>query len=331
MGIVKDILYTSSNKKFLSAFKNQSIFPYYHIVKDSAVAHIEHLYAFKNVQQFSNDLEILTTNYKALNPKELIDNKKLNNTFLLTFDDGLEEIYSVIFPILKAKNISAVFFINPNFVDNTVGLYKHYISIIITHLEKNNFQIDTLKEIGNILNFTFDSSADFKKKIISIKYADREKVKEILTYLDLDIQTYLQTEKPYISKNQIQEMIDAGFYFGGHTMNHPPLHQLSHEQQKKEIIDSIEWLKQNFNIDYSLFAFPFSDKLVSKKLMQELFEYDENLKIFGNSGLKNDIDSRIIQRFSLENPHKQTEKQIVTENLYKSFNKLIGKYNIKRK
>lgn len=331
MGIVKDILYTSSNKTFLSAFKNQSIFPYYHLVKNSAVAHIEHLYAFKNVQQFTNDLEILTTNYKALNPKELIDNKKLNNTFLLTFDDGLEEIYSVIFPILKEKNISAVFFINPNFVDNTVGLYKHYISIIITHLEKNNFQIDTLKEIGNILHFTFESSADFKQKIISIKYADRDKVKEILTYLDLDIQTYLQTEKPYISKNQIQEMMDAGFYFGGHTMNHPPLHQLSHEEQKKEIIDSIEWLKQNFNIDYSLFAFPFSDKLISKKLMQELFEYDENLKIFGNSGLKNDMDSRIIQRFSLENPQKQTEKQIVTENLYKSFNKLIGKYNIKRK
>ena len=331
MGVVKDILYKFSNRNFQKGFKNQSIFPYYHLVRDSKIAHIEHLYEYKNIQQFSNDLEILTKHYKSLDPKELFENKKVNNTFLLTFDDGLEEIYSVIFPILKAKNINAIFFINPNFVDNKMGLYKHYISIIITHLEKNNFQIDTLKEIGNILNFTFESSADFKKKIISIKYADREKVNEVIKLLNLDMKSYLKTEKPYISKDQIQEMIDAGFYFGGHTMNHPPLHQLSHEEQKREIIESIEWLKQNFNINYSLFAFPFSDKLISKKLMQELFEYDENLKIFGNSGLKNDIDSRIIQRFSLENPHKQTEKQIVTENLYKSFNKLIGKYNIKRK
>lgn len=331
MGIVKDILYKSANRSFLKAFKNQSIFPYYHIVKDSKVAHIEHLYEYKNIQQFSNDLEILTSHYKSLNPKDLLENKKANNTFLLTFDDGLEEIYSVIFPILKEKNISAIFFINPNFVDNKVGLYKHYISFIITHLEKSDFESTTLKKIGDILNFTSDSSADFKKKIINIKYANRKKVDEVLAFLNIDIETYLKTEKPYISKDQIQEMMDAGFYFGGHTMNHPPLHQLSHQEQKKEIIESIEWLKQNFDINYSLFAFPFSDKLISKKLIQELFDYDKNLILFGNSGLKNDIDNRIIQRFSLENPHKNTEKQIVTENLYKSFNKLIGKYNIKRK
>ena len=331
MGIVKDILYKSANKNFLKAFKNQSIFPYYHLVKDSKVAHIEHLYAYKNVQQFSNDLEILTSHYKSLHPEDLMQNNKANNTFLLTFDDGLEEIYSVIFPILKAKNISAIFFINPNFVDNQVGSYKHYISIIIGHLEKSDFESTTLKEIGDILNFTSDSSADFKKKIIGIKYEDRKKVDEVLAFLNIDIETYLKTEKPYISKDQIQEMLNAGFYFGGHTMNHPPLHQLSHQEQKKEIIDSIQWFKQNFYINYSFFAFPFSDKLISNTLIRELFEYDKNLILFGNSGLKNDINNRIIQRFSLENPQKNTEKQIVTENLYKSFNKLIGKYNIKRK
>ena len=118
-------------------------------------------------------MEILTSHYKSLNPKYLLENKKANNTFLLTFDDGLEEIYSVIFPILKAKNISAIFFITPNFVDNKVGLYKHYISFIITHLEKSDFESTTLKKIGDILTFTSDSSADFKKKIINIKYANR--------------------------------------------------------------------------------------------------------------------------------------------------------------
>lgn len=96
-------------------------------------------------------------------------------------------------------------------------------------------------------------------------------------------------------------------------------------------MDSVEWLKQNFLINYSFFAFPFSDKSVSKKLVHKLFEYDKNIKLFGNSGLKKDIDTRIIQRFSLENPSKNTEKQLVTENLYKYFNKLTGNYNIKRK
>ncbi|WP_432671536.1 polysaccharide deacetylase family protein [Flavobacterium sp. SM2513] len=331
MGIVKDVLYKASNKNLLSVFKNQSIFPYYHLVRDNQVPHITHLYPYKNSKQFLADLDLLSANYKSLHPKDLLENKKSGNTFLLTFDDGLHEIYSVIFPILKEKKINAVFFINPNFVENNEGLYKHYISIIITHLDKSNYDSDSLLKISKVFNFTFNNVNEFKKNFIGIPYSQREKVKEVLTLLNLDIHSYLKNEQPYITKKQIQEMIDAGFYFGGHTMNHPPLHQLSHQEQKKEIIDSVDWLRQNFNIDYSFFAFPFSDKAVSKTLLQELFTYDKDIILFGNSGLKKDIDSRIIQRFSLENPTKNTAKQIVTENLYKYFNKLIGKYNIQRK
>jgi peptidoglycan/xylan/chitin deacetylase (PgdA/CDA1 family) len=331
MGIIKDTLYKISNKQFLKNFKNQSIFPYYHIVRDNQVAHIENLYQFKNCKQFLNDINILTTNYKPINPQDLLDNKNLKNNFLLSFDDGLEEVYTVIYPILKKNNLKAIFFINPNFVDNNEGLYKHYISIIITHLKSKKFEKNTLDIISELFSFTYNTIDEFKKQFINIKFSEREKVNKVLELLDININEYLKENKPYITKEQIQEMIKDGFYFGGHTMTHPPLNQLSHLDQKTEIINSINWLKENFNINYSLFAFPFSDKSISKKLLNELFEYDSNIKLFGNSGLKKDIDKRIIQRFSLENPKKQTEKQIVTENLYKYFNKLIGKYNIKRK
>lgn len=331
MGIIKDTLYKISNKQFLKFFKNQSIFPYYHIVRDNQVAHIENLYQFKNCKQFLDDINILTANYKPINPQDLLDNKNLKNNFLLSFDDGLEEVYSVIYPILKKNNLKAIFFINPNFVDNNEGLYKHYISIIVTHLKKNNFEKSTLDEISQKLSFTYNTIEEFKQKFINIKFSEREKISEVLKLLNIDIKAHLKQYQLYINKQQIQEMINEGFYFGGHTMTHPPLNQLTHEEQKKEIINSIDWLKENFNVNYSFFAFPFSDKTISKKLLNELFEYDKNIKIFGNSGLKNDFDKRIIQRFSLENPKKQTEKQIVTENLYKYFNKLIGKYNIKRK
>ena len=101
--------------------------------------------------------------------------------------------------------------------------------------------------------------------------------------------------------------------------------------KKDEIIDSIEWLKSNFGIKYSLFAFPFSDKGISKKLIYELFEYDPNLLIFGNSGLKKDTSNRIIQRFSFENPSRKPEKLSVAENLYKLYNKITGQYQIKRR
>lgn len=331
MGIIKDTLYKISNKHFLKIFKNQSIFPYYHIVRDNQVAHIENLYKFKNCQQFLNDVNVLIANYKSITPKDLLENKKLKNNFLLSFDDGLQEVYTIIYPILKKNNLKAIFFINPNFIDNNEGLYKHYISIIISHLKSNNFEKSTLDKISRNLSFTYNSIEEFKQKFINIKFSEREKINEILDLLNFDIKAHLKEHQPYITKEQIQEMINDGFYFGGHTMTHPPLNQLTHEEQKKEIINSIDWLKENFNINYSLFAFPFSDKTISKKLLNELFKYDNNIKLFGNSGLKKDIDTRIIQRFSLENPKKQIEKQIVTENLYKYYNKIVNKYKLKRK
>lgn len=330
MGVVKDILYKTSNKQFLKLFKNQSIFPYYHIVRDNQVAHIENLYQFKNCDQFAIDIQLLTSNYQSIHPNDLLNRKSLKNNFLLTFDDGLQEVYTIIYPILKKNNLKAIFFINPNFVDNNEGLYKHYISIIISHLKKNNFEKSTLDKISQIFSFNYNAVDEFKQKLINIKFSEREKVNEILELLNIDIKTYLNKNQLYITKEQIQEMMNDGFYFGGHTMTHPPLNQLTHEEQKNEIINSINWLKENFDINYSFFAFPFSDKTVTRTLLNELFEYDNNLIIFGNAGIKKDIDPRIIQRFSLENPKKNTQKQIVTENLYKYFNKLIGNYNIKR-
>ncbi|WP_331497675.1 polysaccharide deacetylase family protein [Flavivirga spongiicola] len=210
-------------------------------------------------------------------------------------------------------------------------MYKHYISIIIVYLKKNNFEKELLEAIAKIFSFTYNGIEEFKQKFTSIKFDESEKVNEVLNLLNINIEDYLEKHKPYITKEQIQEMIKDGFYFGGHTMTHPPLIQLSHEEQKAEIIDSINWLKHNFDINYSFFSFPFSDRSISKKILEELLEYDSNIKIFGNSGLKKDMDERIIQRFSLENPAKRIEKRIVEENLYKYFNKVIGKYHIKRK
>jgi len=82
MGIVKDILYKASNKRLLSRYSNQTIFPSYHIVRDNKVAHIEYLYPFKNCNQFLNDLQVLTSHYKSIDPKDILENKPLKNSFL---------------------------------------------------------------------------------------------------------------------------------------------------------------------------------------------------------------------------------------------------------
>ena len=209
-------------------------------------------------------------------------------------------------------------------------MYKHKISVIIDKLSSIDFQNKIVSEICNFLNYKFELKAEFINHLKNIQFNENDKIDAIAKILNINFDEYLLTEKPYITKNQIQEMINDGFYFGGHTMSHAPLQQLDFEQQKAEILNSINWLKLNFGIKYSLFAFPYTDKNISKKMINSLLEYDKKIIIFGNSGLKKDIDTRIIQRFSLENPNENPGRKIVTEHFYKCYNKLIGKYNIQR-
>lgn len=331
MGIIKNIIYNISNKRMISFFKKQTIYPYYHIVSNKKVDHIKNLYEFKNENQFRNDIDFLLKHYKPINSLEELRNKNTTNSFLISFDDGLGEVYSTIFPILKEKNIKALFFINPQFIDNESSLYKHNISLIINHLEKISYKESVLQKIADILKLDYTSNPDFITKFRNTKFSDRDKIREVIEFLNIDIKKYLRNQNVYLTKNQIREMIDCGMFFGGHTMTHPPLSQLNHDEVKNEIIDSIHWVKSNFKIDYSIFAFPFTDKNISKRIYNELFEFDNNILIFGNSGLKKDFDKRIIQRFSLENPNKTIAKTIISENLYKIYNKIIGKYKIKRK
>ncbi|TYA69835.1 polysaccharide deacetylase family protein [Seonamhaeicola marinus] len=330
MGLVKDILYKASKRSFLRKVNKQNVFPYYHIIEDHTLDHIKNLYSYKNKAQFSYDIDVLKQHYKPITPQDLLSGNYGDNCFLLSFDDGLKEIYTNIYPILKEKGVKGVFFINPQFVDNKEGLYKHYASIILSHIDREGLSKEQLEKVCSVFGFNCNTLERFKLELKGIPFSEREKLQSVFEILNLDIKDYLEKEEPYITRSQIKEMIDDGFYFGGHTMSHPPLHQLSFEEQKNEIIASMEWLKVHFGIDYSLFSFPFSDRSISKKLIEALFEYDSNIIIFGNSGLKQDIDDRIIQRFNLEKPDKQVEKQIVTENLYKYYNKIIGKYKINR-
>ena len=119
MGLVKKILYAVAQKQFVRFFSKQSIFPTYHLVNNDNRKHISHLYPYKNETQFNQDLDVLEKNYTQLNIQHLIEKGKIpEKSFLISFDDGLSEIYTKIYPILKSRNVNAVFFINPDFVDN---------------------------------------------------------------------------------------------------------------------------------------------------------------------------------------------------------------------
>jgi peptidoglycan/xylan/chitin deacetylase (PgdA/CDA1 family) len=322
--------YFVSLKWMVRLFRKKSILPYYHVINNEYLPHISEIYPFKNISQFEKDLDYFQKYYDEISPDNLLNRKENINKFLISFDDGFKEVYTVIYPILKRRGIKAIFFINPSFIDNQKGFYKNYISLIISKLKNQKTDINTLHKIAETFNFKYFNNEQLYADLKKIPLKDIDKLEIIYKLLKIDIESFLKNEQPYLTKSQIAEMIADGYYFGGHTMNHVPLWQLTLEEQLKEIVDSIEWLKENFNINYSYFAFPFTDEKISTKLLSELFLYDKNLLLFGVSEFKKDIDNRFIHRISTDYPHRKITKLIVSKYLLNIYNIIIKKNKIKR-
>lgn len=65
-----------------------------------------------------------------------------------TFDDGFEECYTKIAPVLNQHNIKAAFFINPSFIDGDTNYKKKFLTEIVrTYSDKNPMTWDQLKEL----------------------------------------------------------------------------------------------------------------------------------------------------------------------------------------
>ncbi|NWG07058.1 MAG: polysaccharide deacetylase family protein [Chloroflexi bacterium] len=64
----------------------------------------------------------------------------------------------------------------------------------------------------------------------------------------------------YMNKEQILEMVDAGWEVGSHSMNHFDLKTISPAQQRNEIVESRELLEKLLGIPVKTFAYPFGSR-----------------------------------------------------------------------
>lgn len=334
MGLIKTLIRKADPVLKPLYSYHHTIFPYYHTVSDHALPHIDALYSFKTEKEFEKDLDFLLQHYKVLDPAEMVKRVKEgtplpHNSFLLSFDDGLAEVYQRIVPILNRKGVPGVFFINNSYIGNSTLFYKHKISLIISHIRKRANE-QTINELRQLLGARPGDSRDLLNSVRALTHHDDDMLNDSLSLLNIDQAAFLKTQRPYLTYDELQHIKDEGHFLGGHTVNHYPMDKLTLEEQVKEVLDSITWLKGNFNLDYELFSFPFSDSFASVTLFDRLFRAMPGMICMGNSGMRKDVSHRIIQRFSLE---KEPSGEVgVRMNLaYEKYLALIGKRKIARK
>jgi len=289
------------------------IVPYYHVVSDYNLSHVEHLYKYKTPRQFEDDLHFLLKHYQPLDLLDVLSRMKSGRplpkrAFLLTFDDGYREIYDVVAPVLMRKGISATFFVNTAFIDNTELCYLNKVSILVEHLAKVRPTVERqLLALLRAHNIRCDNAT---AGLVSLKYAQRDLLAQLADVMRVDFNDYLIKHQPYLTSANINSLIKDGFTIGAHSIDHPLYSALSLTEQLRQTVESVVGVRQMFQLSYGVFAFPHSDHNVTKEFFDTLSSLGVVDLSFGTAGLIRDSAPNHIQRFSLEKPLHSAQRII---------------------
>ena len=177
--------------------------PFYHTISDTHLPHIQNLYSVQSVKKFKSDIDTYLKLYQPIDLQSLIDivvHKQpiKKRIFFLSFDDGLREVYDVIYPILKQKGIPATIFLNSAFIDNKELFYRYKVSLLIDNLTNENTKI--LAQEFN-LNAT---KYEVKNFLLALNYSQQEHINSIAKILNIDFNDFLLQKKPYLTTIQIK-------------------------------------------------------------------------------------------------------------------------------
>lgn len=187
---------------------------------------------------------------------------------VITVDDGYEDIYNVIFPLLKKHELTATFFISTSGV-NKGSLWD---DIIISAVLGVDITTEKLSFVNNTYHIsTYNQRLECIKSIISItKYKaleDREKLIQQLL-----IETGKTSAKhDFLSEQQIKLLHKEGMGIGAHTVNHPILTCESDLTAKEEMLQSKVILENIIGQQVDYLAYPNGKKGIDFTYTHEKF------------------------------------------------------------
>jgi peptidoglycan/xylan/chitin deacetylase (PgdA/CDA1 family) len=307
----------------------RTVLPFYHTVSDNELIHVKHLYPVISSKAFEQDLDYLLRHYKPASYELLLHEKKpKGNHFILTFDDGLRQFYDLVAPILLRKGIPAVCFVNTAFIDNKRLFYRMKVSILIEHL-LNHPNNKLHPEVHNILTakgLSYKHPFDLKK----ITDPHQSVLDEIATLADISFDDYLKDHRPYLTTSQLRELKDQGFAIGAHSVSHPYFPLLTEEEQIRETLESVRFVKTELSMNDGLFSFPYTDIEISESFFEAI--RSEVKLTFGTANLKCDCIATNYQRIPMEIFHRKDAAGLLKKQyLQHIIKQLTGKSVIKRK
>jgi peptidoglycan/xylan/chitin deacetylase (PgdA/CDA1 family) len=337
----KSLLYNRNNplpclipmRSYINLTGQHLLLVVYHTVCDEVPPHIKHLYRPRDIAAFTDDMRFILKHYQPIDLqqlKEVVFNnvKPKKNQFFVSFDDGLSEFYYHAAPLLLKLGIPATNFLNNDFIDNNDLFYRYKVSMLIEEIQKKKEKKEFWEQF-HVLKEKFGIPHGYYRTVLlGLHHTDIPFIDEAAKLVGIDFKTWMKKSKPYMTSEQIRELMDKGFTFGSHSFNHPQFGLLNREERIRHSIESTKEMVKKFGLKDKIFAFPFTDHGMDKSFFEALYAGNDIELSFGAAGLKKDAVKRNLQRIPMEEFNLKGERRLKTDYFYYLLKGLAGKNTI---
>ena len=292
--------------------------PCYHIVSDGSPVHVRHLYRWRNVAAFGRELDRLLRHFRPLSLEEIgrrvsTGEPLPERSLFLSFDDGFREMSEVVAPLCREKGVPATFFLNTAFLDNRALGYRQKASLLIDAWQHRGEAIRRTAQarLAARLEVPHQEACDWRRMVLSVKYRQRAVLDECAALLEVSFPDYLRSVQPYLSSEQVQGLLDAGFSIGGHSIDHPKYAELALVEQVAQTRGCMDELEQRFRLPVKAFAFPFVSDGVPDQFYREVFGGGVAELVFCIGQMPGWEGHRAVQRFGVESAQRYSMRELM--------------------
>ncbi|MFH1304657.1 MAG: polysaccharide deacetylase family protein [Planctomycetota bacterium] len=237
----------------------------YHRVGDIDGSLFDHELWSASAEDFEQQVHFLSLNFDLIRISDLdhLSNRHRGRHILITFDDGYLDNYEWAFPILKAYNSPATFFLTTGFLDERKVAWWDEIAWMVRSATQNTLPENPWTKTAVSLK-PDDCDGSIKTLLSVFKKLPGDKTDDYLNFLAEKTGSgrcpQEIADQVWMTWDMVREMHEAGMDFGGHTVNHPILANHPEEKQRFEIEHCKQRIETEIGQTISAFSYPVGGK-----------------------------------------------------------------------
>ncbi len=217
-----------------------------------------HGVAQQGAQALGQQLRYLARHFKVVSLDSMLDgimngSLPLAHEIVLTFDDGLRNNLTVVYPILRELQLPATMFVCPALVESGEWLWNHEMRCRLQTLRARE-----LAELRTKLLAPGNTVAAIIEWMKTLQLQQRRTAEAIIRQATAGFQpTEAQREAfDIMNWNDLRSLDRDLITVGSHTLSHPILTKLSRQEIESEILESRRCLEQRLDRKVDLFCYP---------------------------------------------------------------------------